>query len=49
MNNGISGKANDFLKILQTESVDERKSIEKEIWNENFRLQKKLEVIKERR
>ena len=32
--NGISNKAQDFIKILETDNVVERKRIEKEIWNE---------------
>ena len=37
--NGISNKAQDFIKILETDNVVERKRIEKEIWNETKRLQ----------
>lgn len=47
--NGISNKAQDFIKILDTEDVNERKRIEKEIWREMERLISDLEVIKEKR
>jgi hypothetical protein len=36
--NGISNKAQDFIKILETDNIYERKRIEKEIWNETKRL-----------
>lgn len=32
--NGIANKAQDFIRILETDNVEERKRIEKQIWIE---------------
>ena len=45
----ISKKAQECTRILETDDVNERKRIEKEIWNETMRLQAHLQDIKERR
>lgn len=45
----ITKKAQECTRILETDDVNERKRIEKEIWNETVRLEGHLQEIKEKR